>query len=251
VSLASLEGPQAPHGREASAPILEDIDLDIAPGRTVALVGASGAGKSTLASLIPRLYDVTEGRVTVDGHDVRDLSLASLRAAIGVVSQDPHLFHDSVAANLRYARPDASDDELIRAATAARIHEVIARLPDGYDTVVGERGYRFSGGEKQRLSIARILLRDPAIVILDEATAHLDADSERLVQQALTAALERRSALVIAHRLSTVIDADEIVVLEGGRIVERGTHGELLRADGRYAELVHTQLMPTSAAEQL
>jgi ATP-binding cassette subfamily B protein len=251
VSLASLEGPQAPHGRDASSLILDDIDLDIAPGRTVALVGASGAGKSTLASLIPRLYDVTQGRVTVDGNDVRDLTLASLRAAIGVVSQDPHLFHDSVAANLRYARPGASDDELIAAATAARIHDVIARLPDGYDTVVGERGYRFSGGEKQRLSIARILLRDPAIVILDEATAHLDADSERLVQQALTAALERRSALVIAHRLSTVIDADEIVVLEGGRIVERGTHGELLRAAGRYAELVHTQLMPTSAAEQL
>jgi ATP-binding cassette, subfamily B, bacterial len=250
-SLASLEGPQSPHGRDASALILDEIDLEIAPGRTIALVGASGAGKSTLASLVPRLYDVTDGRLSVDGHDVRDLTLASLRAAIGVVSQDPHLFHDSVAANLRYARPDATDGELVAAASAARIHDVIARLPDGYDTVVGERGYRFSGGEKQRLSIARVLLRDPAIIILDEATAHLDADSERLVQQALSAALERRSALVIAHRLSTVIDADEIVVLEGGRIVERGTHNALLRADGRYAELVHTQLMPTSAAEQL
>jgi ATP-binding cassette, subfamily B, bacterial len=251
VSLASLEGPQSPHAQDASAWILTDIDLDIAPGRTVALVGASGAGKSTLASLVPRLYDVTEGRVTVDGHDVRDLRLSSLRGAIGIVSQDPHLFHDSVAANLRYARPEASDEELVAAATAARIHEVIARLPDGYDTVVGERGYRFSGGEKQRLSIARILLRDPAIVILDEATAHLDADSERLVQQALAVALERRSALVIAHRLSTVIDADEIVVLEGGRIVERGTHGDLIAADGRYAELVRTQMMSSSAAERL
>jgi ATP-binding cassette, subfamily B, bacterial len=251
VSLASLEGPQSPHAQDASAWILTGIDLDIAPGRIVALVGASGAGKSTLASLVPRLYDVTEGRVTVDGHDVRDLTLSSLRDAIGVVSQDPHLFHDSVAANLRYARPDATDDEVVAAASAARIHEVIARLPDGYDTVVGERGYRFSGGEKQRLSIARILLRDPAIVILDEATAHLDADSERLVQQALAVALERRSALVIAHRLSTVIDADEIVVLEGGHIVERGTHRDLIAADGRYAELVRTQMTTASAAERL
>ena len=246
VSLASLEGPRAAHEDEPGAVVLDGVDLEIAPGRTVALVGPSGAGKSTLASLLPRLYDVTEGRVTVDGHDVRDLTLASLRAAIGVVSQDPHLFHDSVAANLRYARPDATDEQIVAAARAARIHDTIARLPDGYDTVVGERGYRFSGGEKQRLSIARMLLRDPAIVVLDEATAHLDAGSERLVQQALDDALTDRSALVIAHRLSTVVEADEIVMLDGGRVIERGTHAELLAAGGRYAELVRTQLLPAA-----
>ncbi|MEX2328784.1 MAG: ABC transporter ATP-binding protein [Nitriliruptoraceae bacterium] len=248
-SLASLEGPRTEHGTDASDWILHDIHLDVAPGTMVAVVGPSGAGKSTLSSLLPRLYDVTEGRVLVDGTDVRDLTLDSLRGAIGVVSQDAHLFHDSIAANLRYARPDATDDELVAAATAARIHHVIQHLPDGYDTVVGERGHRMSGGEKQRLSIARVLLKNPAIVILDEATAHLDTESERLVQAALAEALRDRTSLVIAHRLSTVIDADVIVVLEGGRIVEQGGHAELLAAGGIYADLARTQLVSPASSE--
>jgi ATP-binding cassette, subfamily B, bacterial len=244
-SLESLEGPRSEHGDEASDWILRDLVLDLEPGTMTALVGPSGAGKSTLSSLVPRLYDVTEGRVTVDGHDVRELTLSSLAAAIGVVSQDAHLFHDSIAANLRYAKPDATDAELAAACTAARIHHVIARLPDGYETIVGERGYRLSGGEKQRLSIARVLLKDPAIVVLDEATAHLDTESERLVQAALKETLVGRTSLVIAHRLSTVVDADLIVVLESGEIVERGTHHELLATDGLYAELARTQLVTT------
>ena len=247
-SLESLEGPQALHGDEASDWILRDIDLDLRPGTVTALVGPSGAGKSTLSSLVPRLYDVTEGRVTVDGHDVRDLTLESLARAVGVVSQDAHLFHESIGDNLRYARPDATQEQLEDACRMARIHHVIARLPDGYDTVVGERGYRLSGGEKQRVSLARMLLKDPAIVVLDEATAHLDTESERLVQAALRETLVGRTALVIAHRLSTVVDADEIVVLEEGRIVERGTHSELLRLGGLYADLARTQLVTTEAS---
>jgi ATP-binding cassette, subfamily B, bacterial len=242
-SLESLEGPRSEHGDEASEWILTDVDLDLPPGTMVAIVGRSGAGKSTLSTLVPRLHDVTEGRVLLDGHDVRDLTLDSVADAVGVVSQDPHLFHDSIAVNLRYAKPDATDEELVRAATAARIHHVIARLPDGYDTIVGERGYRLSGGEKQRLSIARVLLKDPAVVVLDEATAHLDTESERLVQAALAETLRGRTSLVIAHRLSTVVDADLIVVLDRGRIVERGTHLELLAAGGLYAELARTQLV--------
>jgi ATP-binding cassette, subfamily B, bacterial len=242
-SLESLEGPRSEHGDEASDWILRDVHLDVPPGTMVAIVGPSGAGKSTLSSLVSRLHDVTEGRVLLDGHDVRSLTLDSVADAVGVVSQDPHLFHDSIAANLRYARPDATDEQLVLAATAARIHHVIARLPDGYDTIVGERGYRLSGGEKQRLSIARVLLKDPAIVVLDEATAHLDTESERLVQAALAETLRDRTSLVIAHRLSTVVDADLIVVLDEGRIVQRGTHLELLAAGGLYAELARTQLV--------
>ncbi len=244
VSVPSLEQPGLTNELPSTAgvEVLHDISLTIDPGQMVALVGPSGAGKTTLASLIPRLYDVTQGALRVDGHDVRDLTGASLRAAIGVVSQDPHLFHESVGANLRYARPDATAAELEVACRAARIHDVIAALPEGYDTVVGERGYRLSGGEKQRLAIARVLLKDPAVVILDEATSHLDSENEQLVQDALEHALAGRTSIVIAHRLSTVRDADLIVVVEDGRVVERGTHHQRLAAGGRYADLYTTLL---------
>ena len=224
-------------GPEDPVEVLSGIDLVMPPGAMVAVVGPSGSGKTTLVSLVPRLYDVTAGEVLVDGADVRQLTQASLRAAIGTVTQDPHLFHDTVASNLRYARPDAADTLLVEACRAARIHDVIAALPEGYDTMVGERGYRLSGGEKQRLAIARMLLKDPAIVILDEATSHLDTENEALVQEALTEALQGRTSLVVAHRLSTIVDADVIVVLDEGRIVEMGSHDELRPAGGLYAEL--------------
>ncbi|MCE2511261.1 MAG: ABC transporter ATP-binding protein [Acidimicrobiia bacterium] len=232
-------GVAATSSADGAAPVevLSGIDLDISPGQMVAVVGPSGSGKTTLVSLVPRLYDITDGEVLVDGIDVRDLTQASLRTAIGTVTQDPHLFHDTVAANLRYARPDATDAQLAEACRAARIHDVIAALPDDYATVVGERGYRLSGGEKQRLAIARMLLKDPAIVILDEATSHLDTENEALVQEALTEALRGRTSLVVAHRLSTIVDADVIVVLDNGRITELGTHDELRLAGGLYAEL--------------
>jgi ATP-binding cassette, subfamily B, bacterial len=246
-SVASLENPTPPtNGGRAPLPdtpggfVLRGVSATIEPGQTVALVGPSGGGKTTMSNLVPRLYDVTSGAVRVDGHDVRDVTQESLRSAMGVVAQDPHLFHDTVLANLRYARPGATLAEIEAACRAAQVHEVIHALPDGYDTVVGERGYRLSGGEKQRLAIARMLLKDPKVVILDEATSHLDSENEAAIQQALAIALAGRTAIVIAHRLSTIIGADVILVVDEGRIVERGRHDELLAAGGLYADLYRT-----------
>jgi len=227
--------------------VLRGVSFAIERGEMVALVGPSGAGKSTTAMLVPRVYDVTDGVVLVGGVDVRDATLDSLRDTIGVVTQDAHLFHETIAENLRYARPEATDDDLWAALSGAQIAELVRVLPDGLDTVVGERGYRFSGGEKQRIAIARLLLKAPSIVILDEATAHLDSESEAAVQRALSVALEGRTALVIAHRLSTIRDADQIIVMDAGRIVERGTHEELVAAGGLYAELYHTQFAITDS----
>ncbi len=248
-SLASLEaGFGDVLDAEPGPPVLRDVSFTAPAGSTIALVGPSGAGKSTMLALVPRLYDVTRGAVRVDGHDVRDLTLDSVHRAVGVVTQDPHLFHDTVRANLVYARPEATQEQIEAACRAAQIHHVIAALPEGYDTVVGERGYRLSGGEKQRLAIARVLLKDPAIVVLDEATAHLDSESEALVQRAFATALAGRTSMVIAHRLSTIVTADQILVVDGGRVVQRGTHADLVRAEGLYADLYRTQYAAAATA---
>jgi ATP-binding cassette subfamily B protein len=240
VSLASLEDIAVPD-HSPRHPVLHGVSFRAEPGQLVALVGPSGAGKSTISQLVPRVYDASTGSVRIGGVDVRDVTLQSLRDAIGVVAQDAHLFHDTIRANLLYARPEASDDELIHALRAAQIWDLIAGMPQGMDTVVGDRGHRLSGGEKQRLAIARVLLKAPAIVILDEATAHLDSESEAAVQRALAAALQGRTSLVIAHRLSTIRSADQILVIDGGRVVQSGRHAELIAAGGLYAELYRTQ----------
>jgi ATP-binding cassette subfamily B protein len=247
-TLASLESVTLPAPERASdAWVLRDVTFQAPAGKLTALVGPSGAGKTTITHLAPRLYDPVRGAVRIGGHDVRDLTLESLRSVVGVVPQDAHLFHDTIRANLLYARPSATEQELIEACQAARIWELISSLPDGLDTIAGDRGYRLSGGEKQRLALARLLLKAPSVVVLDEATAHLDSESEVAIQRALATALAGRTSLVIAHRLSTVRAADQILVVDGGQIAERGTHDELLAAGGVYAGLYRTQFAPQAA----
>ncbi|HEY8044699.1 MAG TPA: ABC transporter ATP-binding protein [Streptosporangiaceae bacterium] len=245
VALASLEAIMRrrgiPERADTSAGVLHDVSFRVPPGTLTALVGPSGAGKTTSTHLVSRLYDPDQGTVRVGGSDLRDVTLESLHAVVGVVSQDAHMFHDTIRANLSYARPDATEDELAVACRAAQIWGLVSGLPDGLDTIVGDRGYRLSGGEKQRISVARLLLKAPSIVVLDEATAHLDSESEAAVQRALKAALTGRTSLVIAHRLSTIREADQILVMDGGRITERGQHADLLAAGGLYASLYHTQ----------
>jgi ATP-binding cassette subfamily B protein len=242
VSLTSLESiASRPVEHQDARPVLRGVSFCALPGRITALVGPSGAGKSTITHLVSRLYDPTAGAVRIAGTDIRDLTLRSLREVVGVVTQDPHLFHDTIRANLTYARTGATEEDLIEACEAAQIRATISRLPDGFDTVVGDRGYRLSGGEKQRVALARLLIKSPAIVVLDEATAHLDSESEAALQLALKNALHGRTSLVIAHRLSTIRDADQILVVDEGRIRESGTHDELLVADGLYTDLYRTQ----------
>jgi ATP-binding cassette subfamily B protein len=240
ISLASLES-AAKAETVQSGQVLRDLSFVAAPGTMTALVGPSGAGKTTISALLPRLYDVTDGSISIDGHDIRDLTLESLRDSIGVVMQDAHLFHETIAENLRYAKQDATEEEMIQACKSAQIWKLIDSLPNRFETMVGERGHRLSGGEKQRLAIARLLLKSPSVVILDEATAHLDSENEQLVHAALQTALKGRTSIVIAHRLSTVRDADQILVLEKGSIVERGTHDELVSQGGLYSELYNRQ----------
>jgi ATP-binding cassette subfamily B protein len=240
ISLASLES-AAKAETVQSGQVLRDLSFVAAPGTMTALVGPSGAGKTTISALLPRLYDVTDGSISIDGHDIRDLTLESLRDSIGVVMQDAHLFHETIAENLRYAKQDATEEEMIQACKSAQIWKLIDSLPNRFETMVGERGHRLSGGEKQRLAIARLLLKSPSVVILDEATAHLDSENEQLVHAALQTALKGRTSIVIAHRLSTVRDADQILVLEKGSIVERGTHDELVAQGGLYSELYNRQ----------
>jgi ATP-binding cassette subfamily B protein len=248
VSLASLETVARVEKRD-NGQVLHDITFTAEPGQMVALVGPSGAGKTTVTHLVARLYDVLGGAVRVGGQDVRDLTLQSLEDGVGYVTQDAHMFHDTIRENLRYAAPDVTDEEIWVALASARIAGLVRSMPDGLDTVVGDRGYRLSGGERQRLAIARLLLKAPAIVVLDEATAHLDSESEYAVQRALDEALEGRTSLVIAHRLSTVRNADLILVVEDGRIVQRGTHSELLAEGGTYALLYRTQFVEDASVE--
>jgi ATP-binding cassette subfamily B protein len=245
ISLASLESASLPEVKE-SEEILKGISFTAAPGTVTALVGPSGAGKTTISALVPRLYDVSSGAIKIDGIDIREISVDSLRSSIGVVMQDSHLFHDTITANLLYAKGDATFDEMKKACQSAQIWDLVTSLPNGLETMVGERGHRLSGGEKQRLAIARLLLKSPSIVILDEATAHLDSENEELVQKALSQALSGRTSVVIAHRLSTVMNADQILVLENGIIRERGKHEELVQAKGLYSELFARQDLTTS-----